>query len=168
MNGNTRQFWIGLVLVGILVLVPGYASAAAERTNWTGTENSVAMLDPGDWSNPGGNIHVRGMVNLYQEQATDPRVTGSNTVVMNANWNANWVGPMWGTWRLETAYGGGGVWEGHWTGETQADGSAAYQAVGHGVSGSVKGLKVMISAEDPADPALPTVTSGTIHEPHGP
>ena len=33
------------------------------------------------------------------------------------------------------------------------------------MSGSVKGLKVMISAADPADPALPTVTLGTIHEP---
>ena len=133
-----------LILIAVLLVAPVSVSARAVRTECTGWEIPTAILDPGVWTNPGGNIHVRGMVMQYQEVSDCPQLAGINTVTMNANWNANYAGPIWGTAEMVTD--DGGVWQSTWTGKTYADGRSEYRAVGHGVAGSVQGLHMNLSA----------------------
>jgi hypothetical protein len=147
-----------LTLVAVLLIAPGSVTAKATRIECTGTETLIEYLDPGAWTYPGGNIHVRGMVELYEELSTCPQMTGMNTVTMNANWDADLAGPIWGTTIMEIS--DGGVWETTWQGNTYADGSYSYQVVGRGVAGSVVGLHLRLSATN-------SEWTATILDPHG-
>jgi hypothetical protein len=164
--------WLGLVVLAALVTVPGSAAATATRVGFSGVEMPLGPpIDSGDWIElPSGNIHVRGMISQYQEVATDPRMSGLNTSVMNANWGPDFAGPMFGTSESVLADSaecpGGGVWQGTWTGMMSVDGSYTYNAVGRGVSGCVEGLHFSLAAFNPGGDALTTYT-GEILDPHG-
>lgn len=163
MKMQRRFMWVLLALVAVLVIAPGSVAAKASRIDCTGTESPPSVLDEGVWTFPGGNIHVRDRVSQYEEvSSVCPQLAGINTATMNANWNASFVGPMWGTALTETGYGGGGVWQGHWQGALSADGSCAYQAVMHGVSGSVAGMKAKLAAD-----CSTGAWTATILDPHG-
>jgi len=133
-------------LVLILVIAPGSVGAGSTVTSCNGTEQNQVVLDHGTWVVRGDTLHGRGMVSTYEESADCPQLGGLNTVTMNANWDLNGVGPMWGSSRLVTDYNGGGVWEGTWQGAIGADVTCTYSAVSHGVSGSVRGLKSFVFA----------------------
>jgi hypothetical protein len=143
---NAKRFLRCLVLTLVLCLmfVPVMASAKANVKHCSGTEVLIQVVNPGVWTNPDGNIHVRGMVSEYIEQMNCPESSGINTVIMNANWDANYVGPIWGTSNLETSYSGGGVWKVSWSGKTNPDGTFYYKGTGKGISGSVTGLKIKV------------------------
>lgn len=143
---NTKRIlrYLVLTVVICLMFVPVMASAKATVKHCSGTEIFGQTIDPGVWTFPDGNIHVRGMVSEYLEQMDCPETSGTNTVIMNANWDANYVGPIWGTSRLETSYSGGGVWRVSWRGKTSPDGTFWYKGTGKGISGSVTGLKLKI------------------------
>ncbi len=154
-----------LALVLSLLAVPAVASAKATVKHCIGTEILLELLDPGVWTFPNGNIHVRGMTSLYEEVMDCPEVSGINTVIMNANWDENYAGPIWGTSILETPSDGGGVWHTTWHGKTFADGTFYYKGVGRGVSGSVEGLKLRIYAY--ANPDGSTTAEIVVLDPHG-
>lgn len=158
MKRQKWSVWVLLTLVGVLLLAPGSVAARAIRIDCTGTESPPTLLDQGAWTFPGGNIHVRGMVQRYEEASSCPQLAGFNTVTMNANWDASYAGPIWGTSVNLTT--DGGVWETTWQGKTFADGSFAYQAVGHGVAGPVEGLHMKLSATNLG-------WTATILDPHG-
>jgi hypothetical protein len=147
-----------LIVVLALLMAPGSVAAKATRIECTGAETLIQYLDPGVWTFSDGNIHVRGMVELYEEASTCPQLAGLNTVTMNANWDANYAGPIWGTTVAVT--NDGGVWETTWQGKTFADGSYAYEVVGHGVAGPVEGLHMKLSATNLG-------WTATILDPHG-
>ena len=156
-----------LALIAALALVTGSVAAKATKTEFTGTTSFGAVIDPGVWTFPGGNVHVRGLVQTAYLVADDPRVTGTETVVANANWDANTAGPVWGTSHIEVDYGGGGVWEGTFTGEFYPDGSHSVRFVAHGIEGSVEGLKMSGTVVFTADPTAPGISTGIILDPHG-
>ena len=158
---------LAMALVLSLLIAPATAGARAIRIPCDGVETWLADLDPGVWSFPGGNIHVRGMVSQYEETSTCPQIAGVNTVTKDFNFDANFNGPMHGTAQLETGYNGGGVWETTWHGAIEADGSVWYEAVGQGVSGSVRGLKMRLVATGSMDPTAPSVWQAEILDPHG-
>jgi hypothetical protein len=163
--------WVVLALLVVPMMVPGSALARATRVEFTGSEVPVGLVDEGIWTFlPGGNVHVRGMATVYQELATDPRMSGLNTAVMNANWGPDFAGPMWGTSESVLSDSadcpGGGAWKGSWTGMMNVDGSYSYRAVGRGVSGCVTGLHFSLVAQSPGGDALTTFT-GEILDPHG-
>ena len=171
MKGKRLLVGLVLVLLAALVTVPGTAAAGASRVAFTGTEVPVAPVAEGVWIFlPSGNVHVRGMATQYLELATDPRMSGLNTSVMNANWGPDFAGPMWGTFESvlgdSTDCPGGGVWQGTWTGMMNVDGSYSYSSVGRGVSGCVAGLHVSLTAFNPGTGQL-TTYSGEILDPHG-
>jgi len=171
-----------LVCVGSLVLValialPGSAAARASRIAFEGNDVPTGPpIDWGDWNTlPSGNVHVRGMTSvytttMYQEPPSDWRVSGLNTVVMNANWGPDYAGPMWGTSEnvlFDSEFcPGGGVWQGTWRGVQSADSSYTYLAVAKGVSGCVEGMHLSLTAFNPGNNAL-TTYSGEILDPHG-
>jgi hypothetical protein len=151
--------WVMITLVVLALVVPASVSAEAVKTPVTGSETFVGVLDWGDWWESGGMVHVRGMVYLYEDVSSDPRLTGMRTVTINGNWGAN-GGPWWGTNRLETAYG---VWEGTGNGWYYPDGSVSIRGESHGISGEVEGL-LCFSKTEPGGPGLGTVY---ILDPHG-
>ena len=134
-------FRFAAILFVMALLLGGIApAAAAEKTEYQCTETLVAILDPGTWSFPDGNLHIRGMVQLFREEAPDPRTVGNNTVVVNTNWRPDGTGPMWGTFRMETDEGG--LWKGTWAGK-MTEGGSFYQGVGDGF-GLYAGMKLFV------------------------
>ncbi len=156
-------FRLFLVVAAIaLALGAGTAGAKAIRTNCSGTETLLGVLDPGTLTNPGGRIQIRCMVSQFREESsTCPQMAGTNTNNMNANWDKNGLGPMWGTFVLKTTQG---EWKGTWHGAMGTGGSCSYEGVGRGVSGAVTGLIVMVKAN--CTNATTTWTS-TILDPRG-
>jgi hypothetical protein len=130
---------LGVLTLVLAVLLMGVMPAtAAHKTTFTCTETWYADVDPGVWTLlPNGNVHIRGMVLILNEYASDSRLSGLNTVVLNANWDANLTGPAWGTFKIMNEDGG---WEGHWEGEMTEQGGI-HHATGDGF-GSYDGMKV--------------------------
>jgi hypothetical protein len=93
----------------------------------------------GEWTYPNGNIHVRNWIAIYRAESSDPRLTGWNTLIVNANWNADGLGPGWGTFHNQVdAYNG--YWEGTWAASMSADGYIS-RIVGKGY-GDLDGLAI--------------------------
>lgn len=164
MKAKQLTIYMGIALLLCLVVVPAVASAKTNVKHCSGTESLIETLDPGVWTFPDGNIHMRGMVSEYAEEMNCPEVNGTNTVVMNANWDANYIGPMWGTNRLVTSYAGGGVWRGYWSGKLNPDGTLSYTGSSQGVSGSVDGLILKVHGYT-NEPDGPTFVEITIRDP---
>ena len=172
MKRKSLMVSVVLILLVSLALVPGSAAAPAGRTEFSGIEIPTGPpLYIEDWIElPSGNVHVRGMVSVYVEQASDPRMSGEATVVMNANWGPDMAGPMWGTSELVVSDSagceGGGVWHATWTGTMNSDGCYSYRAVGKGVEGCVAGLHFSFVAANPGD-YQPSTYTGEILDSHG-
>jgi hypothetical protein len=158
---------IVVVLIALSLLPVQAVSAQATFSACEGDFIPLGILDPGAWTYPGGNMHVRGMVGQYQQYmpTSDPRCNGLNTVVTNANWDAYGVGPSWGTFHVALAEGSLGGWDGTWTGMTYAYGSTSIQVVGHGY-GSLEGQQVFVDIVFPSMYA-PGAASGYILDPGG-
>ncbi|MDT8307009.1 MAG: hypothetical protein RRC07_13850 [Anaerolineae bacterium] len=144
MNSKIRLVYLLVVLALALGLAAG-ASAAAARIVVTGKEIPLCYSDPphpdctyGEWSFPDGNQHVRNMVQVYQVICSDPRVVGVNTLVANANWDADGLGPGWGTFHHQPATISDGYWEGTFSAMMTADGYVS-RIVGQGY-GALEGL----------------------------
>lgn len=153
-----------------LALLPVQAmSAKATFTTCEGAFIPAGILDYGTWTYPGGNTHVRGMVAMYDQDmpGSDPRCSGSNTVVTNANWDAYGVGPSWGTFHVvpneDSGFEGG--WDGTWTGMSYPDGTSSIRVEGHGY-GDLEGMHVFVDIEF-AGLYSPGFASGYILDPHG-
>ncbi len=151
MSGRSRFIAVLLVVVVLLAAVAG-VSAGANHVPVTGVEIPLCFgPDPphpdctdGEWTFPGGNQHVRNWGLVYAVDASDDRVTGTNWVLVNANWDANGFGPGWGTYHQEPAAHPGGYWEGTWTGQWSAEGYVI-RIVGRGY-GTLAGLKYRATA----------------------
>ncbi|HVF24387.1 MAG TPA: hypothetical protein VNA23_00775 [Anaerolineales bacterium] len=133
-----------LVFALIVVLLnPSPAVAKAQRTPFTGTSNLGETLHPGEWTFlPSGNVLARGIIETYNDVATDPRVTGQETIVSNGNFRPapsselGLAGHLWGTFYIENE---GGAWDGTFTSEITEGGEYFYRGVAHG-SGGYEGL----------------------------
>lgn len=96
----------------------------------------------------GSRTHLRNVVIISQIYSLDARVTGWMTIELNANWDADFAGPLWGTFSI--AVDSGGTWEGTWQGfrervdENQWAGLLRVRGKGYG--GIVDGMVLM--AED--------------------
>jgi hypothetical protein len=141
---KARTVFIIVALMLILTIAPGSAGAGATWKECTGTEQNQEVLDHGIWVVRGATVHGRGMLSTWDEFSSCPELGGRTTTTMNANWDLNGIGPMWGTGHSETT--DGGVWEGTWQGAISPDGICTYKAVSHGISGSVKGLTLFLTA----------------------
>ena len=167
MRGNRALAVVVVALIGLSLLPVQAASAQATFIPCEGDFIPFGILDWGVWTYPGGNTHVRGMVGQYLQYMpdSDPRCSGLNTVVTNANWDAYGVGPSWGTFQVVLAEGSPDGWDGHWTGMTYADGMTSIHVVGHGL-GELEGLHVFVDIAFPSMFA-PGAASGYILDPGG-
>ncbi|MCL7452474.1 MAG: hypothetical protein M8467_05445 [Anaerolineae bacterium] len=154
-------------LIALSLLPVQAVSAEATFTTCEGAFIPLGILDWGTSTYPGGNVHLRGMVALYQQDmpGSDPHCSGLNTVVSNANWDAYGVGPSWGTFHVVLEEGSPDGWDGTWTGMSYADGTTSIRVVGHGY-GALEGQHVFVDIEFPAMFEA-GVASGYILDPHG-
>ena len=144
------KFLSMLVFVLVAVLLnPSPAMAKAQRTAFTGTSNFGETLNAGEWTYlASGNVLARGIVEVYHDVNTDPRVTGTETIVTNANFRPapsselGLAGHLWGTFHIENE---GGAWNGIFASEITEGGEYFYQGVAHG-SGSYDGLTAHFEA----------------------
>ena len=134
--------------IALLLFPVQDASALATFTPCEGVLSPLGIIDPGTWTYPGGNIHVRGMVTVYQQEMSDPRCSGLTTVVTNANWDAYGAGPFWGTSNMVLKEGGSDGWDGTWTGMKYLDGSYSIHFNGQG-QGELEGLFIFVDIEFP-------------------
>ena len=133
-----------LVFILVAVLFPtSPAMASAQRTTFTGTSDFGGTINPGEWTFlSSGNVLARGIVEVYHDVNTDPRVTGEETIVSNGNFRPapsselGLAGYLWGTFHIENE---GGAWDGTFTSEITADGEYFYRGVAHG-SGDYAGM----------------------------
>jgi hypothetical protein len=125
-----------LALVATLLLAAGPVAAKATRTLITACEEDLYLVE-GEWTNPGPNMHLRGRIHYFYDHANDPRATGLVTVIASGNFNADFIGTVWGTFTLEPD-DKLGYWEGTWVGP---DNQPEIRLVGHG-RGKFKGLEL--------------------------
>lgn len=108
-----------------------------------------------------GKARIRGLALISMQTATDTRVEGTRTTILNANLDAEGKGPVWGTWHLETPTGDiEGTYRGTLLGYAVG---GQVSGVGHGSGGLVEGLKV--KAMDTFDPFFNEEISGFLLEP---
>jgi hypothetical protein len=169
-----RQKYLKVAIVALavaLLVAAGSVAAKATKTPVTGTECYVENIEEGTyWFSEDGVFHLRGYVQLNSEESTDPRVVGSNTVVVNANWRdfdpdtGYGVGPMWGTYHIDVD-GIDGSWDGTWTGMVDADGRVSTRARAKG-NGDLEGQKISVTVERTTSDLCGDFT-GHILDPHG-
>lgn len=145
-----------VTVIGLALLIAGSASAQASDVWFECEEGETTPTAPGAWSFPDGNIHIRGMQQTTRLDCTDSRQVGFNSITINANWDAEMHGPMWGTFTFVSDEGGS--WTGTWNGQLTENGSW-YNAVGNG-KGIYAGMKLWVNKGY-------DTTSMRILDPHG-
>jgi hypothetical protein len=74
------------------------------------------ICEPGEMTFPGGNIHIRGMVQYYENvSATDDRLLGINRITGNMNFDSSMTGLGWGTFHNQSS-----LYDGYWEGTFSA------------------------------------------------
>ena len=185
-----KMLVIGLSTVLLLGAMMAPTSFASEKSDFTASEvfNPLDILPgvpvagefvyPGTAKCPGyeptGNpeqpcpagsrTHLRDTVIISQVISMDARMTGLMTIELNANWDADFAGPLWGTFSL--AVDSGGTWVGTWQGlrervaEDQWEGTL--HVIGKGYGGIVDGMKVMAEDQIVSFTAAPIAYIGII------
>jgi hypothetical protein len=155
-----------LALVAVL-LTASPAMAGAQRTSFTGTASFGESINPGEWSlRPDGSGQARGIVEVYHDANTDPRVTGEETTTYNFNFRPapsspiGLAGRIWGTYHIVNE---GGSWDGSATAEITENGEYIAHGVAHG-SGRYEGLIGHWNVYS-STPSGPFALSGWILEP---
>ena len=113
---------ISILLVLALSLLPNTSNVLAENNRIEVEAWEVPFCDathicePGEITFPGGNIHIRGMVQYYENvSATDDRLLGINRIIGNMNFDSSMTGPGWGIFHNQSS-----KYDGYWEGTFSA------------------------------------------------
>jgi hypothetical protein len=162
MKKKIRVLVVVLLTVALLTaLFPVTGLAKENKTYFTGTECFGEITDLGI-SKPLGNgeVKVTGLHSWHTDTTSDPRLTGKDSVVVNAV--SDMVagnGTFWGTFEIVND---GGSWFGHWVGK-QENGSFTIDGLTHG-SGGYDGLVANWHYSPETDENGCALTSGYIVE----
>jgi hypothetical protein len=134
-----------VVVLVVALLYPSLAMASpqngvgASKTAFTGYSVFSGIVDEGEWTFlPSGNVRARGIVETYNGVSSDPRLTGVESIVSNANFKPapdseiGLAGNLWGTFHIENT---GGAWDGTFTSEITEGGEYLYRGVAQGIGG---------------------------------
>jgi hypothetical protein len=147
------------------VRLAGDRVVAAAIATFTASDMPVEVIDPGQVNFQGPRILWRGLIVRARIEASDPRFTGFLIGTLNANWNLQGEGAVWGRFTHEVD--AGGMWEGVWrahrtrAGEAQWTGEATWSAQGR--SGSVQGLRAHGAEVVTSFEVIPTFYVGEMH-----
>ncbi len=169
-NGKFMRIKALFLAAALSLLFPIFATAQAVTIQSTATEvfnplglpgieqvgtiiNPGTLICPGSQPTgdplqpcpPGRPIHLRGVSGFSRVTSGSPLLAGWIYWEINANWNADAAGPVWGSFRLDLD--AGGVWEGSYTNDRSKVqnvnmwiGRARF--VGRGTSGPVEGMQL--------------------------
>ena len=136
-----------IVAVFIILFVAGTVFAGgdvkkAEKRAFNYVAYFLGSPDPGTITFSGKVVHVRGAQNTWFHDASDERIRGTVTNVLNSNLDSTGSGVVWGTWQSGDANAG---WEGTWNGQ-QYNSSVGemnwiIKFAGHG-TGTFEGLMI--------------------------
>jgi hypothetical protein len=160
-----------LALGLLLATLPTHAASSFTGTAWL-----TGVPVPGILSTNGsGQVYLKGNVHTLRLLADDARVTGRleamPDVAFQPDGTRQFTGTAYsevGTWDAAGTNftASGGVWDLHYRGVTQTDGSIHYDIVGYGIGGPIDGLRTEITADrgpgPTFDPSIPYAFSGTI------
>ncbi len=105
------------------------ATALAKTKTPFTTAETDTVTDPGKWITDGTSLFITGQIMSGTEAASDPRVSGTETIGADAIMDlATGTMKYWGSYHLENA---GGAWDGYWFGDTST-GTAVCTTVGSG------------------------------------
>jgi hypothetical protein len=167
-----------LTTLAFLVLA-ALPPAAADPPTITGTGYLVGVPVPGILcTNAAGQVSLKGNVHVLMVQADDPRTTGRFQASMDLAYQADGT-PLFGgaayqevgTWNLADPANPkftptGGMWQCHYRGVAQPDGSDVIAMTGYGVGGAIDGLRLEETITKgpgvPFDPPVPYLGTGTI------
>ena len=164
---NARKLTLcGIWMAALLLLTAsGAAAEGGFFTDFTGT--SVNCEPVGMEAPPvvhDGKLHVRGLTQECTDSASDPRVAGTERIVIHGilDLNDNLSGPFWGT---SVVTSGEGQWLAVWTGESTSDGFFYARMHARG-TGAYEGMQAWWWLERLSpDPAAPTTFHGRILDP---
>jgi hypothetical protein len=112
---------------------------------------------------PGSRTHIRGFKIISRVDSSDPRLSGNMMVEINANWDADFTGPVWGTFSL--ALDAGGTWDGTFAGRRVKEGDhwiLPLHVSGQGTGGIVDGMHLMVVDRIFIPTPVPIAYIGTI------
>lgn len=130
-----------IVLLVVLVLLMSLVTAASAKTvktPFTGSGLGVPIQDP-VCKYPGGNEHCRGMILVAENDMSDDRLDGTETVTLNWNFGPDGYGPWWGNGQVVNG-DGDVIWDVKFTGERDEQGFGHLKYVAYG-RGENEGLK---------------------------
>ena len=157
---SKKHYRIGAILAMMAMIAALFlfgvipASARPFTTDFTGTSTCVDVPGTGEFKVIDGKLHIKGLVDICTDVADDPRVSGTDMIVINGilDLNDNLSGPLWGNARIENA---SGSWVGFWTGERTSDGFAYLRMSARGLEG-YQGMQAWWELErlspNPGDP----------------
>jgi len=101
-----------LTCLMLLTVVVAPVSARGIRTTFTGTSYFEEELDPGEFWLEGDQLYVRGLVERYRIEASDPRIAWYSTDISSLNFTlvdepVVGYGPIWGTSTTDPDESGG-------------------------------------------------------------
>ncbi len=135
MNRRMRLLIIVWLTVALLAaLFPVTALAQGIKTYFTGTECFGGYIDMGTWTPIGnGQVRVTDMRSWHTDTASDPRLSGLDSVVINAVVldPVAGMGTFHGTFHIVNA---GGEWMGVWVGK-MVNGAFTIEGLLHGSGG---------------------------------
>jgi hypothetical protein len=134
--------YIGLSLLVVLLMACGSVGKKADAIKCTGTQTFTSFDKSVGWDD-GGSFNV-GAIGTFNIESDCPELNGVLKVTENTSPYASGSGynySNWGIFRFETAYGGGGVFEGTYNGIAK---NSVYnnETTSHSATGSLKGLQL--------------------------
>jgi|GEM_PF-3039526 len=116
------------------VTCPGHESVDLTLPSPPFPPNTILTVCP-----TGSRTHIRGLVLVTRFETTSDLVTGTATITVNSNFDADGTGPAWGTISIAPE-AGGGTWDGTWQGvRVKVDDQMDDQTWAILVHGSAKG-----------------------------
>lgn len=165
---NVRKLALGgtLAVTLLLLTASGVVAGGGSFTDFTGT--SANCVEVGMEAPPvvrGGKLHMRGLTQECTDSASDPRVSGTEHVVIHGilDLSDNLAGPFWGTDVVTT---GEGQRRGDWTGERTSEGFVYVRIHARG-TGAYEGMQAWWWLERLSpDPAATATFRGRILDPN--
>jgi hypothetical protein len=143
------MLWLTLGLFGLLIAACGLVGSKADTIDCTGTQKNLTVEDEGERTFVEGNFHYEGLIIKFNQESNCPELTGVLTVTHNWYEDYDVGAPQWGTFYFETAYDGGGVFEGTFHGKQNDNDYFVVEMQSHNSTGSLRGLTLTLNIKVP-------------------